>query len=111
MLETNEDLTDTEGHIYTTATWKARDFLNFKVWSSKTYIFKSTHQKGERKEWKEEDLVKLIKLKAKAHNSLMSGMQAITEIPMYSGIIIKKYHEQSVAHSLDIIEEIQQPNT
>lgn len=41
----------------------------------------------------------------------MSGMQAITEISMYSEIIIKKYHEQSVARSLDIIEEIQQPNT
>lgn len=50
-------------------------------------------------------------VKSKTHNSLMSGIQAITEIPMYSEIIIKKNHEQSVAHSLDIIEEIQQPNT
>lgn len=83
-------------------------FLSSKYGAARPVSLKA-HTKRE-KGWKE-DLVKLIKLKAKAHNSLMSGMQAITEIPMYSEIIIKKYHEQSVAHSLDIIEEIQQPNT
>lgn len=84
-------------------------FLSSKYGAARPVSLKA-HTKWE-KGCKEEDLVKLIKLKAKTHNSLMSGIQAITEIPMYSEIIIKKNHEQSVAHSLDIIEEIQQLNT
>jgi hypothetical protein len=50
-------------------------------------------------------------LKIKTHNSLVSGIPTITEIPTYSEIILKKHHERSVAHSSDIIEEIQQPTT